>query len=162
MGGGSSRVAQGARPSVILVDTTVWIDFFRGRNTTQVQNLERLISENRDICVCGVILTEILQGIREDKDYTAALTSLESFIYLPMRQMTFKKAAEMYRTLRRKGVTIRNAVDCMIAAVAIEHDIPLLHNDRDFIPISKNCGLKVIDTDNPPTNKSSVQVRRHG
>jgi len=145
---------------MILVDTTVWIDFFRGRDTTQVQNLERLIGENADICVCGVILTEVLQGIREDKDYATASARFESFIYLPMGQMTFKNAAEMYRTLRRKGVTIRNAVDCMIAAVAIEHDIPLLHNDRDFVPIAQNCGLKMIDTDNPPTNKSSIRLRR--
>ena len=136
---------------MILVDTTVWIDFFRGRGTTQVRNLEHLISQNEDICVCGVILTEVLQGISEDKDYAAVSARFEAFIYLPMGQMTFKKAAEMYRTLRRKGITIQNAVDCMIAAVAVEHDIPLLHNDRDFIPIAQNCGLKVVDTNNPPT-----------
>ena len=145
---------------MILVDTTVWIDFFRGRDTTQVRNLERLIGDNEDICVCGVILTEVLQGIREDKDYAAASFRFESFIYLPMGQMTFKKAAEIYRTLRRKGVTIRNAVDCMIAAVAIEHDIPLLHHDRDFSPIAQYCGLKVMDADNPPTNKPGARLRR--
>jgi predicted nucleic acid-binding protein len=145
---------------VILVDTTVWIDFFRGRDTVQVKALERLIGENENICVCGVILTEVLQGIREDKDYSEASIRFESFIHLPMGPRTFKKAAEIYRMLRRTGVTIRNAVDCMIAAVAIEHDIPLLHNDRDFIPISQHCGLKVVDTDNPPTNKSTVRLRR--
>ena len=145
---------------MILVDTTVWIDFFRGRDTAHVRALVRLISDNEDICVCGVILTEVLHGIRDDKDYAAASARFESLIYLPMSQMTFKKAAEMYRTLRRKGVTIRNAVDCMIAAVAIEHDIPLLHNDRDFMSVAHNCGLKVIDPDNPPTTKSSIRLRR--
>jgi predicted nucleic acid-binding protein len=145
---------------VILVDTTVWIDFFRGRDTVQVKVLESLIGENEDICVCGVILTEVLQGIREDKDYSEASIRFESLILLPMGPRTFKKAAEIYRTLRRTGVTIRNAVDCMIAAVAIEHDIPLLHNDRDFVPISQHCGLKVFDTGNPPTNKSTVRPRR--
>jgi predicted nucleic acid-binding protein len=144
---------------MILVDTTVWIDFFRGQDTPEVRHLERLIGENADICVCGVILTEVLHGIREDKDYAAASTRFESFLYLPMGQMTFKKSAEMYRGLRRKGVTIRNAVDCMIAAVAIEHDIPLLHADHDFTPIAQYCGLKVIDTGNPPTNKPSVRFR---
>ena len=125
-----------------------------------MRHLERLIGENKDICVCGVILTEVLQGVREDKDYADVSTRFEFFIYLPMAQRTFKKAAEMYRVPRRKGITIRNAVDCMIAAVAIEHDIPLLHNDRDFEPISQHCGLKVIDPDNTPTNKSSVRLRR--
>ena len=127
---------------MILVDTTIWIDFFRGQDTPEVLCLERLISENVDICVCGVILTEVLQGVREDKDYDAVSTRFESFIYLPMGQMTFKKSAEIYRTLRRKGVTIRNTVDCMIAAVAIEHDIPLLHNDRDFIPWRSTAALR--------------------
>ena len=130
---------------MILVDTTVWIDFFKGRDTPEVRRVERLLGENENICICGVILTEILQGIREDKDYAAVSAGLDSLIYLPMGQPTFKKSAEIYRGLRRKGVTIRNAVDCMIAAVAIEHDISLLHNDRDFRHIAQHYGLKVID-----------------
>ncbi len=142
---------------MILVDTTVWIDWFRGLDTPQVLNLQRLIGDDADICVCGVILTEVLQGVREDKDYVSVASRFEAFIYLPMGQMTFTKAAEIYRTLRRKGVTIRNAVDCMIAAVAIEHDIPLLHNDRDFEPIAKNFGLQVVESDPP---KSGVRFHR--
>ena len=145
---------------MILVDTTVWIDFFRGQDTPEVLCLEHLIGENADLCVCGVIMAEVLQGIREDKEYAAVAKRFESFIYLPMGQMTYKKSAEMYRSLRRKGVTIRNAVDCMIAAVAIEHDIPLLHHDCDFTPIAKHCGLKVVDTDSPPTSRSSLRSDR--
>jgi predicted nucleic acid-binding protein len=102
----------------------------------------------------------VLQGIREDKDYSAVSTRFDAFLYLPMSQKTFRKSAEMYRALRKKGVTIRNAVDCMIAAVAIEHDILLLHNDRDFLPMANHCGLRVIDTDTPPTSKSSLRLRR--
>ena len=143
-----------------LVDTTVWIDFFKGHDTPQVRHLESLIGADEDICICGVILTEVLQGVREDKDYGAVSTRFEAFIYLPMSQKTFRKAAELYRSLRKKGVTIRNAVDCMIAAVAIEHDISLLHNDRDFLPMANHCGLKVIDPDNLPTRKSSLRLRR--
>jgi predicted nucleic acid-binding protein len=143
-----------------LVDTTVWIDFFKGRDTPQVRHLESLIGADEDICICGVILTEVLQGIREDKDYSAVSTRFDAFLYLPMSQKTFRKSAEMYRALRKKGVTIRNAVDCMIAAVAIEHDILLLHNDRDFLPMANHCGLRVIDTDTPPTSKSSLRLRR--
>ena len=143
-----------------LVDTTVWIDFFKGHDTPQVRRLENLIGADEDISICGVILTEVLQGVREDKDYDAVSTRFAAFIYLPMSQKTFRKSAELYRSLRKKGVTISNAVDCMIAAVAIEHDIPLLHNDRDFIPVATHCGLKVIDTDNPPTSKSNSRLRR--
>ena len=143
-----------------LVDTTVWIDFFKGHDTPQVRHLESLIGADEDICICGVILTEVLQGVREDKDYGAVSTCFDAFIYLPMTQKTFRRAAEMYRSLRKQGVTIRNAVDCMIAAVAIEHDIPLLHNDRDFLPLANHCGLKVTNTDNPPTSKSNVRLHR--
>ena len=150
-------MAGGTRCLMILVDTTVWIDLFKGLDTPQVRHLERLIGADEDICICGVILTEVLQGVREDKDYGAVSTRFDAFIYLPMSQKTFRKAAEMYRSLRKKGVTIRNAVDCMIAAVAIEHNISLLHNDRDFLPISNHCGLKVIDTDNPPTTAPTLR-----
>ena len=145
---------------MILVDTTVWIDFLKGRDTPEVQRLECLIRDDEDVCICGVILTEVLQGIREDKDYNAVSARFEAFIYLPMSMNSLRKAADMSRLLRRKGITIRNAVDCMIAAVAIEHDIPLLHNDRDFEPLAQYCGLRVIDADNPP-NKSSLRLRRH-
>ena len=61
-----------------------------------------------------------------------------------MTQATFIRAAEIFRLLRRKGITVRRSIDCMIAAVATEHEIPLLHNDRDFIPIAKHCGMKMI------------------
>ena len=64
-------------------------------------------------------------------------------IFLPMTYSVFSRAAEIYRALRRKGITIRNSVDCMIASVAIENGIMLLHNDRDFIPIEKHLSLKV-------------------
>ena len=146
MGRRSRRLAQEARPAVTLVDTTVWIDFFRGRQTPEVAELERSLGESEDICICGVILTEILQGIREEDDYRRILSRFDSFLYLPMSRRTFLRAAELYRCLRRKGVTVRKPVDCMIAAVSIEREIPLLHHDRDFDPIEAYCGLKVVKT----------------
>lgn len=141
---------------MIIVDTTVWIDFFQNKDTPQTEMLQHILNAGEDICICGVILTEVLQGIREDKDYTNVSFHFESFLFLPMQRCTFESAAELYRTLRRKGITIRNTVDCMIAAVAIEHDIALLHNDRDFVPISEHFGLKTIETKKKPTSKSSV------
>lgn len=133
-----------------LVDTTVWIDLFRGTDTAQVQELVRLINANEDVCICGVVLTEVLQGIRDDQEYANALASFESFILLPMTQTTFVRAAELYRALRRRGLTIRNDVDCMIAAVALEHDVELLHNDRDFDAIASLGELKIAETNKGP------------
>jgi len=107
-----------------------------------VKTLENLIVDREDICLCGIILSEILQGIREDSEFNRTRDLLANLVFLPMQYSVFLRSAEIYRNLRRKGITIRKPVDCMIAAVAIEHDIPLLHNDKDFIPIEKHFGLK--------------------
>ena len=132
---------------MVLVDTTVWIDLFAGHDTVQVNALARFLDAGEDICVCGVVLTEVLQGIREDADYRRTRDSFAHFLFLPMGLDTYVPAAGLYRSLRRRGITIRKPIDCMIAAVAIEHAIPLLHNDRDFGPIAKYCGLDVVDGD---------------
>ena len=129
---------------MVLVDTTVWIDFFSARSSPHVLSLENLIEHRDDICICGVILTEVLQGIQNDNEFIKTRDLFNNLILLPMPYKTFLRSAEIYRFLRKKGITIRKPIDCMIASVAIENDIPLLHNDKDFIPISKHCGLKVL------------------
>jgi predicted nucleic acid-binding protein len=129
---------------MVLIDTTVWIDFFAGRQLPHVAVLERLIKNREDICICGIILTEVLQGIREKSEFRKTKELFNAMIFLPMLYSVFLGAAEIYRTLRRKGIMIRNSVDCMIASVAIENDIMLLHNDRDFTPIEKHLRLKVL------------------
>ena len=126
-----------------LVDTSVWIDFLAARNIPQVAALELFIAQREDLCLCGVILTEVLQGIRDDKQHKQTESVLSSLIYLPMVQSTFLVAANIYRTLRSRGITIRNSVDCMIAAVCIEHKADLLHNDRDFDYIADVFDLQV-------------------
>ncbi|RLB28707.1 MAG: PIN domain nuclease, partial [Deltaproteobacteria bacterium] len=123
---------------MVLVDTTVWIDFFSGREPPHVAALERLIANREDLCTCGIVLTEVLQGIREEREFRKTREIFNAMIFLPMPYSVFLRAAEIYRTLRRNGITIRNSVDCMIASVAIENDIMLLHNDRDFFPIEKH------------------------
>jgi len=129
---------------MVLVDTTVWIDFFASQPFTHVEVIEDLISKREDICISGVILTEVLQGIRKDYEYKRTRKLFENLIYLPMNYGTFIRSAEIYRTLRKKGITIRRSLDCMIAAVAIENSVPLLHNDRDFDPITEYCNLQKI------------------
>ena len=128
-----------------VVDTSVWIDLFAGRDSPHVTVLESLIEDRDDICLCGIILTEVLQGIRDDKEYSETESMLANLILLPMTRETFLLAANIYRTLRTRGITMRNSVDCMIAAVCIENNARLLHNDRDFDLFAAQSELQVID-----------------
>lgn len=100
------------------------------------------IDDTEDICTCGVILTEVLQGIRDDNEFELVKGMFESLTCLPMHNDSFVKSAQIYRSLRRHGITIRKPIDCMIASVAIISDVPLLHNDRDFQPIERHHQLK--------------------
>jgi len=129
---------------MILVDTTVWIDFLLGRRTKQVERLESYVLEDEDIAACGVILTEILQGIRSETQYRKIIEHFETFIFLPMEKETFLLAANLYRTVQRRGFTIRSTIDCLIAAIAIENDIKLLHTDKDYDLLENYCGLKTV------------------
>lgn len=128
---------------IVLVDTTVWIDFFADRDEPHVATLQELIETEEDISLCGVILAEVLQGIRSDTEFFKTKEYLGDLVFLPMRQASFLRAAEVYRSLRKKGITIRKPVDCMIASVAIEYDIHLLHNDRDFDHMANHMNLKI-------------------
>ncbi len=129
---------------IVLVDTSVWIEFLADREIDQAKKLESLLINKDSLCICGIILTEVLQGIRKEKDYTKTREFFDSLLFLPMNYSTYLRAAEIYRSLRKQGITIRNSLDCLIASVAIEDDISLLHNDRDFEPIAKHFQLKTI------------------
>ena len=131
---------------MILVDTSVWIDFFAGRDLPHVATLEKLILENEDLALCGIILTEILQGIASDTTHRRVRRHLRPLLMLPMPDTVFVRAADIYRKLRKTGITIRNSNDCIIAATALEHHGQLLHNDKDFTPIAKHFPLKVVKT----------------
>jgi len=129
---------------MILVDTTVWIDFFAARSLPHVVALETIIKRRENICICGIILAEVLQGIRQDTEFRKTRDLFNTLILLPMPYTVFLRSADIYRKLRKIGITIRKPLDCMIASVAIENDIPLLHNDKDFQPIERHCDLKVL------------------
>lgn len=129
---------------MVLVDTTVWIDFFAGQTLTHIETFESLLEQEEDICICGIILTEVLQGIRKETEFKKTKNLFNSLIFLPMSYSTFLQSAEIYRKLRQRGITIRKSIDCMIASVALENNIPLLHNDKDFLPIERYCKLKVL------------------
>jgi len=128
---------------MILVDTSVWVDFLRGMDSRERWTLHRLIEDEADVAITEIILTEILQGIKHDRDFrTTKDYLLEYPIYKPTGVETYLKAAWIYRDCRRKGKTIRKTVDCIIAAICIENDLALLHKDRDFDRIAACAGLK--------------------
>lgn len=129
---------------MILVDTSVWIDFFKGNETVAVSKLEFFISEDIDLCINGIILTEVLQGIKFDKDYKRTEEYFRELIELPLQRSTFVLASQIFRKLRKKGITIRKTMDCIIAANAIEQDVHLLHNDKDFLPVETHFKLKIL------------------
>jgi len=141
MGRRPRRVAAGA--PLILVDTSVWIDYFSGRKTPQVSRLDRAIDSEEDIVILPVIVTEILQGFRSDKAFQEAEEVVTKLPLVPMDLQAHVDAARLYRNLRRKGVTIRGAVDGIIAQAAILAGAELLTGDKDFTPIARHSPLKL-------------------
>jgi len=129
---------------VILVDTSVFIDFFAGKHSKPVELLVKSIGESADICTCGLIISEVLQGIRADKEYDRVKAVLRGLLYFPLTKEMFVHASSLYRTLCKNGKTIRSPVDCIIAALCLEHEISLIHNDRDFAAIAQYTSLKVV------------------
>lgn len=127
---------------MILVDTSVWIDYFNGIHRPQTDLLDALIVEG-SAAIGDLIFLEILQGIRNDKDYRQTKKSL---IALDQYELFGKEMAEKcasnYRALRKKGTTIRKTADVIIATFCIENHLPLLFLDRDFIPFVDHLGLE--------------------
>ena len=130
---------------MILVDTSIWIDFLRGENSAERRMLHELIEDEKDISITGIILTEILQGIKEDRMFQTTRDYLLEFpIYEPKNVGTYINAAWIYGECRKKGKTIRSTVDCIIAAICLENDLSILHKDRDYDIIHECAGLKVL------------------
>lgn len=127
---------------MVLIDTSVWVDFFNGKISDQTEKLDHYLSSTV-IIVGDLILAEVLQGFKNDKDYQIAkslLTELE-LVQLCNSDLA-TKSAQNYRMLRKQGITIRKTIDCLIATYCIETKTPLLFSDRDFVPYVKNLRLK--------------------
>lgn len=128
---------------MILVDTSVWINFFNGVESPEVSVLDHTLGA-RQLITGDLILIELLQGFRHTRDFNKARTLLESLEYRDMSNKNLAyQSAQNYRTLRQKGVTIRKTIDVMIATFCIENDLELLHSDRDFEPMKKHLGLRI-------------------
>jgi hypothetical protein len=129
---------------MILVDSSVWIDFFNGADTPQVTLLDKKLGDT-PILVGDLILTEVLQGFKSNKDFEMAKQALERF---ELREMVGKdialRSAENYRRLRKSRVTVRKTIDVVIATFCIENSVALLHSDRDFDPMEDILGLMIL------------------
>ena len=129
---------------VIIVDSSVWINYFNGNDTLQTAKLDKLLGVEL-LGIGDIIITEVLQGFRNDKDYRAAkqvLTSLTGFNMLGIEIAV--KSADNYRELRKQGITIRKTVDVIIATFCMENGHSLLFSDKDFEPFVNNLGLNAV------------------
>ena len=131
----------------VLVDTSVWIDFFNAKTTSpEAELLQQLIENKHIIYICPVIYQEILQGIRDDGTFEDIKNILHDFNMLKFNIMEVTNTAiEIYRRLRKAGITIRKSNDCLIASYAILGDVYLLHKDRDFNEIAKQFKLNILN-----------------
>jgi predicted nucleic acid-binding protein len=127
---------------MILVDTSVWIGFFNGVDSPSVRSLEELIDGEEDLFISEYILAEVLQGFKKDRDFELARRYLLEFPISFLKGFdSYIQAAQIYRTCRKKGVTVRKTADCIIAQTAMENDLLLLHDDSDFDRIASVCAL---------------------
>jgi hypothetical protein len=130
---------------MILVDSSVWIDYFNGNKSSQADWLDSSLG-NTPIIMGDLILTEVLQGFQNDKDFKIAKDLLLGIPFVPMGgQAIALESAMNYRYLRREGVTVRKTIDIIIGTFCIHNQLILLHCDRDFDPMVKFLGLEIIE-----------------
>jgi predicted nucleic acid-binding protein len=129
---------------MIVVDSSVWVDYFNGKLTEQTATLHSLLGQE-PIVIGDLILAEVLQGFRHDKDVNTARKLFDTLVFREMlgKEMAIR-AAQNYRMLRQRGVTVRKTIDIMIATFCIENSLPLLHSDRDFEPMAKHLNLQTM------------------
>ncbi|MBK7744602.1 MAG: PIN domain nuclease [Betaproteobacteria bacterium] len=129
---------------MIVVDSSVWIDYFRGRATPQVETLDALLGVE-PVATGDLMLTEVLQGFASDRDFNQARKLLTSLVIVDLAGPSIAvKAAENFRALRRLGISVRKTIDTVIATHCIENRLPLLYSDRDFDPFVEHLGLRAV------------------
>lgn len=129
---------------MVLVDSSVWINYFNGNTTWQTEILDQMLLQI-PLFTGDLILTEVLQGFRKDNEYNKAkkIMSILSCKQMVGYELAIK-SAENYRKLRKKGITVRKTIDVIIGTFCINENIPLLHDDKDFEPMVKHLSLKSI------------------
>ncbi|MBK8452860.1 MAG: PIN domain nuclease [Thiofilum sp.] len=127
---------------MIFVDSSVWIDYFNGKVTAQTDWLDQILGV-QPVATGELILTEVLQGFKQDEHYAQAKQLLLSLDQIPMLTTAIAlQSAENFRSLRKQGITIRKTIDVLIATFCINQQLPLLHADKDFEPFHQYYGLK--------------------
>ncbi len=130
---------------MIVVDTSVWIDYFNGKDTPEVNLLDNALGKEA-VAIGDIIALEILQGFKNDADYKTAKDMLDALtIYNLLGEQAIYACADNYRKLRKKGITIRKTTDVIIATFCIENNYTLLFSDRDFLPFVEHLGLKTVN-----------------
>jgi hypothetical protein len=130
---------------MVLVDSSVWIDFLGNSIGHKIELLATMIRRDERVLLGDLVLAEVLQGVRSDREFRIvkkALLSLES-VQLVTPSLAIK-SAQNYRLLRGAGITVRKTIDCLIATWCIEHGVPLLFSDRDFQPFVEHLGLQAL------------------
>jgi predicted nucleic acid-binding protein len=127
---------------MIVVDSSVWIDYFTGTDNRQANTLDNILGL-KPVAIGDLILTELLQGFRHDKDYKAARKLFDDVTIFEMLGIEMAlKSADNFRVLRKKGITVRKTAVVIIATFCIDRKLPLLFSDKDFKPFVKHLGLE--------------------
>lgn len=126
---------------MILVDTSVWIEFFRASSELELESVVDL----DEVVTCLPVIQEVLQGFDDQKAYLVAREAMFAFpiVESPLSEEVFQLAVDLYRSARRGGLTIRSSVDCLIGACALRNSLSVLHHDRDFDALARVCPLEV-------------------
>jgi len=136
---------------MILVDTSVLIDFFRGSANKSVHDFKEIIRHQTPFGISSVIYQEVLQGVKSKKEFDALNEYLSTqHFFNPRDQLTsYADAAMIFYKCRRSGITIHSTIDCLIAQTALEHKLLLLHNDKDFTAMAPVIGLRLYENNTP-------------
>lgn len=135
-------------PARVLADSSVWISYLRGDDRPQVQVLDDLLAGRPgpavDLLTTGLVVTEVLQGIRSDAQFRVVRERLADIATVDLVDADYVAAAELYRKARQRGITPRSTIDVLLAAVCARTGAALLHDDRDFVHLEELAGLEVV------------------
>lgn len=132
------------KPALIIADSTVWVDWLRGNDSAAAQRLDQALAEE-DVAMTPLIVTEVLQGFRVDAEFEDAERLLTALPMLRLDVAGHVAAARLFRSLRRRGITVRGTIDCIIAQTCLGTDTELLTTDRDFLVIARHSALRLCE-----------------
>lgn len=135
----------------MLVDTSVWIDYFNGHASKEADRLAHTIADMEPVTLPGIVVTEILLGLKSDVEADRIVGLLDAFDPAPeLDHHDYVAAARLFRACRVKGITIRSTIDCLIAQLCIRHSFALLSKDKDFLAMAQCTSLRLVEMEPPP------------